>query len=73
MGIATWHEVLPHRDDAKGSPAEARGAKAGPRKPSLDEMGPGIEAVPHRGGARAPGSTLGKPGMRGGRKPPRRR
>ncbi|MEA2928496.1 MAG: excinuclease subunit, partial [Hyphomicrobiales bacterium] len=62
MGIATWHEVLPHRDAAKA-----------PRKPGLDEMGPGIEAIPHRGGARAPGSTLGKPGMRGGRKPPRRR
>jgi len=60
MGIATWHEVLPHRDGEK------------PRKPTLDEMGPGIEAIPHRGGARAPGSTLGKPGMRGGRKPPRR-
>jgi excinuclease ABC subunit B len=72
MGIATWHEVLPHRDGAKSLPAEARSAKAGPRKPTLDEMGPGIEAVPHRGGARAPGSTLGKPGMRGGRKPPRR-
>jgi excinuclease ABC subunit B len=34
----------------------------GPRKPSLDEMGPGVEAVP----LRKPGSTLGRPGMRGG-------
>jgi len=55
MGIATWHEVLPHRDAAKG-----------PRKPTLDEMGPGVESIPARSGARAPGSTLGRPGMRGG-------
>jgi excinuclease ABC subunit B len=59
MGIATWHEVLPHRN----------GGKAKPRKPTLDEMGPGVEAIPHRA---SPRSTLGKPGMRGGRKPPRR-
>jgi excinuclease ABC subunit B len=32
------------------------------RKPNLNEMGPGIEAIP----ARKPGSTLGRPGMRGG-------
>ncbi|MEA2878723.1 MAG: excinuclease subunit [Hyphomicrobiales bacterium] len=55
MGIATWHEVLPHRDGAKA-----------PRKPTLDEMGPGVESIPHRGGTRKPGSTLGRPGMRGG-------
>jgi len=60
MGIATYHEVAPHRPDAKA-----------PRKPTLDEMGPGIEAIPHRA-ANSPRSTLGKPGMRGGRKPPRR-
>jgi hypothetical protein len=36
--------------------------RSGPRKPTLDEMGPGIEAIP----ARKPGSTLGRPGMRGG-------
>ncbi|MEA2871461.1 MAG: excinuclease subunit, partial [Hyphomicrobiales bacterium] len=53
--IATWHEVLPHRDGAKA-----------PRKPTLDEMGPGVESIPHRGGTRKPGSTLGRPGMRGG-------
>jgi hypothetical protein len=67
MGIATWHEVLPHRDgdDAKQ-----------PRKPGLDEMGPGREAIPYRpvpGPTPSGRSTLGKPGMRGGRKPPRRR
>jgi excinuclease ABC subunit B len=33
MGIATWHEVKPDR--AK---------HAGPRKPTLDEMGPGTES-----------------------------
>jgi hypothetical protein len=31
-------------------------------------MGPGTEAVPYRG----PRSSLGRPGMRGGRKPGRR-
>jgi excinuclease ABC subunit B len=36
--------------------------RKGPRKPNLNEMGPGIEAIP----ARKPGSTLGRPGMRGG-------
>jgi excinuclease ABC subunit B len=41
-------------------PANSR--QKGPRKPNLDEMGPGVEAVPHR----KPGSTLGRPGMRGG-------
>ena len=34
----------------------------GPRKPSLDEMGPGKESSPYRG----PRSSLGRPGMRGG-------
>jgi excinuclease ABC subunit B len=48
---------------AKRLPAVAPRAKAGPRKPTLDEMGPSREAVPYRPGGR---STLGKPGMRGG-------
>ena len=69
MGIATYHEVAPHRagDTGKRLPAEARSAKAGPRKPTLDEMGPGPEARPHRPGG--PRSTMGKPGQRGGWKP----
>jgi excinuclease ABC subunit B len=46
---------------AKRLPAVAPRAKAGPRKPNLNEMGPGIESIPARGR-----STLGKPGMRGG-------
>jgi excinuclease ABC subunit B len=37
MGIATWHEVKPHRAGDK------------PRKPTLDEMGPAIESIPARG------------------------
>jgi excinuclease ABC subunit B len=59
MGIALYHEVKP-----------ARGKH--PRKPTLDEMGPGVESIP---GSRSggPRSTLGRPGMRGGWKPSRRR
>jgi len=48
------------------SRGEGRGE--GPRKPTLDEMGPGKESAPYRG----PRSTLGRPGMRGGFKPKRR-
>src|SRR5207249_1247991 len=59
MGIALYHAVAPHR------PPDKRDA---PRKPTLDEMGPGPESKPHRPGA-GPRSTLGKPGMRGGWKP----
>ena len=57
MGIALYHESLPHRPDAKR-----------PRKPTLDEMGPGPEreAKPYRPGPR---STTGRAGMRGGWKP----
>ena len=59
MGIALHHERQVYR------PA---GTKR-PRKPTLDEMGPGPESKPYRG----PRSTLGRPGMHGGRKPGRRR
>jgi excinuclease ABC subunit B len=59
MGIALYHEVAPARSGDKG----------GPRKPTLDEMGPGVEAIP---ASKGPRSTLGKPGMRGGFKPRRR-
>jgi excinuclease ABC subunit B len=52
MGIALSHEVAPHRPDAREAP----------RKPNLDEMGPG---PPYRG----PRSTTGRPGMRGGWRP----
>ena len=40
----------------------SRGKGRGPRKPNLNEMGPGVESIP----SRKPGSTLGRPGMRGG-------
>jgi excinuclease ABC subunit B len=59
MGIATWHEVAPHRSDDK---------RDTPRKPTLDEMGPGPETKPYRVGS-GPRSTMGKPGQRGGWKP----
>jgi excinuclease ABC subunit B len=36
--------------------------KGGPRKPNLDEMGPGIEAIPHR--PATPRSTAGRGGTR---------
>jgi excinuclease ABC subunit B len=58
MGIALWHEVKPARGDKR------------PRKPDLDEMGPGVESVP--GKSSGPRSKLGRPGMRGGWKSKRR-
>jgi excinuclease ABC subunit B len=61
MGIALYHEVAPHRPDGKRAP---------PRKPNLDEMGPGVESIPGKGSG--PRSTLGRPGMRGGFKPRQR-
>jgi excinuclease ABC subunit B len=61
MGIALYHEVTPHRDGKKS-----------PRKPNLDEMGPGVEAIPGKRDASSPRSTLGRPGMHGGFKPRRR-
>jgi excinuclease ABC subunit B len=54
---------------AGGSSAAKGGGRGGPprrgepRKPSLDEMGPGVESVPGKPGPR---SSLGRPGMRGG-------
>ena len=68
MGIALHHEVAPRR---RG------GQKRGPRKLTLDEMGPGVESVPAKsaepaGGRSGPRSTLGRPGMRGGWKPRQR-
>ena len=57
MGIALYHETLPHRPGGKDAKRDA------PRKPTLDEMGPGPESKPYRGGPR---STSGRPGMRGG-------
>ena len=49
-------------------PSGLRGPREGPRKPALDEMGPGPnkESKPYRDGPR---STTGRPGMRGGWRP----
>ncbi len=55
-----------------------RAGVGGPRKPTLDEMGPGVEAIPFGRdkpeGERphGPRSKLGRPGMRGGFKPHKR-
>ena len=38
MGIALYHEVAPHR--------AGEGRRGSPRKPDLDEMGPGVESCP---------------------------
>jgi excinuclease ABC subunit B len=59
MGIALYHETLPHRPGPKGAKRQP------PRKPTLDEMGPAPESKPYRG----PRSTGGRAGMRGGFKP----
>ncbi len=67
MGIALDHEVAPHRPRTNKRDA--------PRKPTLDEMGPGVESIPAKStepGRAGPRSTLGRPGMRGGWKPRRR-
>jgi excinuclease ABC subunit B len=74
MGIATWHEFKPAGAGAKArSASSSANDSSRPRKPSLDEMGPGVESIP--GGKRpdGPRSTLGRPGMRGGFKPRGRR
>jgi excinuclease ABC subunit B len=63
MGIALHHEVAPHRAGAQ---------RNAPRKPNLDEMGPGVESIPGKRDPSGPRSTLGKPGMHGGFKPRRR-
>jgi excinuclease ABC subunit B len=73
MGIAQYHEVLPV--GTKGRPPEGRSPSSrqdGPRKPNLDEMGPGIESIPAKKDPTGPRSTMGRPGMRGGFKPRRR-
>jgi len=64
MGIALYHEVAPHRPGGD--------KRNTPRKPNLDEMGPGVESIPGKRDASGPRSTLGRPGMHGGFKPRRR-
>jgi excinuclease ABC subunit B len=50
-------------------PARQEQKRQGPHRPNLDQMGPGVEAVP--GGRPAGRSKMGRPGMRGGFKPRR--
>jgi excinuclease ABC subunit B len=59
-------ESLPSGSDPRvGAQRREGGAsQQGPRKPSLDEMGPGVESVP--GKSAGPRSKLGRPGMHGG-------
>ncbi len=64
MGIALHHESVPLRPGASGAAKGER--RDGPRKPTLDEMGPQRESKPYRPGPR---STTGRPGMRGGWRP----
>ena len=64
----TWHEVKPARSSSTSPLAGEVGAKrreGGARKPTLDEMGPGVESVPSR--ADSPRSKLGRPAGDAGR------
>jgi excinuclease ABC subunit B len=56
------------RGGSRGEAARGGDLREGPRKPTLDEMGPGPhkESKPYRPGPR---STTGRPGMRGGWRP----
>jgi excinuclease ABC subunit B len=57
------------RGDRPPRQGSQRQRREGPHKPNLDQMGPGVEAVP--GGRPAGRSKMGRPGMRGGFKPRR--
>ena len=50
-------------DDPTARTIVATGARRAPRKPGLDEMGPGVESIPGKGKA-GPRSTSGRPGTR---------
>ncbi len=63
---STWTSPLTRIASASDlSPHSGEGEGDRPRKPTLDEMGPGVEAIPARG-ANSPRSKMGRPGMRGG-------
>ena len=52
-------------DDPTAKVVAAAGARRpAPRKPGLDEMGPGVEAIPGKAGKIGPRSTSGRPGTR---------
>jgi excinuclease ABC subunit B len=61
--------VPARRAGGSAGPRRPEQNREGPHKPNLDQMGPGIEAVP--GGRPAGRSKMGRPGMRGGFKPRR--
>ena len=63
---ASAADTAANRIGATGAPSP----RDGPHKPNLDQMGPEIEAIP-QGKSPGPRSTLGRPGMHGGK--PRRR
>jgi excinuclease ABC subunit B len=50
-------------DDPTARTIVATGARRAPRKPGLDEMGPGVESIPGKGKP-GPRSTSGRPGTR---------
>jgi excinuclease ABC subunit B len=50
-------------DDPTARTIVASGARRPPRKPGLDEMGPGVESIPGKGQP-GPRSTSGRPGTR---------
>jgi len=65
MGIALSHEVAPHRpgtnkrQEARSAGGATGTQKAIPRKPTLDEMGPGIESVAAKPEAGSAGGATG--------------
>jgi excinuclease ABC subunit B len=68
MDDPTVKPGAPSRVRDASSSVRRRDGREGPRKPTLDEMGPGPqkESKPYRPGPR---STTGRPGMRGGWRP----
>jgi excinuclease ABC subunit B len=51
-------------DDPTARTIVATGSRWAPRKPGLDEMGPGVESIPGKGTKPGPRSTSGRPGTR---------
>ena len=69
-GVRSAVGAATNRTAAIGPRAPSR--RDGPHKPNLDQMGPGIESIPQgKPPGLGPRSTLGRPGMHGGK--PRRR
>jgi excinuclease ABC subunit B len=68
IAISRSGSPSPLRGGSRGEAARGGGTREGPRKPTLDEMGPdpAKESKPYRPGPR---STSGRAGMRGGWRP----